>query len=150
MRIEKRRLTAALLPLLLSACVSDGASVQFDGKEHSLSLMREQKWLWDPTINLSVVATRMPECQRRHPLKPVSSAATRIAVYALDDTVFLLEQGDRLYEIETQTCEKFRVLKEAPAGGKGELLGEFKVVDDVFKFVDAPAPKAEAGKGVAR
>jgi hypothetical protein len=141
-----RRLIIALLPLLLGACVSDGASVKFDGKEHSLSLIREQKWFWDPTINLAVVATRMPECQRRHMLGPTSDAITTIAVYAQDETSFLLEQGNRLYAVETETCEKFQALKDAPAAGKGELLGEFKVVDGVFKFVDVPSPKAATTK----
>jgi len=135
----------ALLPLvaMLSACISDGAAWQIDGKEHSISIVREQKWLWDKRLDLFVVATRMPDCQRRHRLKPATIAGLEVEVFALGDNAFHLRQGGRVYRLETQTCEGFQALDKAPDGATlGTPAGSFRTSGGEFRFVEAPAPKA--------
>jgi hypothetical protein len=136
-----------LLPLLalLAGCISDGAAWQIDGKEHSISLVREQKWIWDKRLDLFVVATRMPDCQRRHRLKPATIAGLEVEVFALGDNAFHLRQGGRVYRLETQTCEGFQALDKAPDGAAlGTPAGSFRTSGGEFKFVEAPAPKAPA------
>jgi len=125
----------AMLSLpMFAGCVSDAASLQIDGKEHSLSLVREQKWLWEQQVELFVVATRMPDCQRRHRLKSSAISASSVEVYSPDAVTFFLRQGGRLYSVETRTCETFRELSEAPATGLGQKLGVFKELKGQFAF----------------
>ena len=55
-------LVAAALPLL-AGCVNDAASYMIGGDRHNaITLMRTQKWPWDDTVVLSVVAERQPDC----------------------------------------------------------------------------------------
>ena len=140
-----KKTTLALLPMaiLLAGCISDGAAWQIDGKEHSISLVREQKWLWEKKLDLFVVATRMPDCQRRHRLRPATIAGLEVEVFALPDNVFHLRQGNRVYRIETQTCEGFQVLEQAPAEAElGALAGTFMSSGGEFRFVPPPVSKA--------
>lgn len=138
MKPHPLRLLPLLALALLAGCVSDAASLQIDGKEHSLSLVREQKWLWENTVQLAVVATRIPECQRRHRMKTASIANAIIDVFSADAATFTLKQGNRYYSVETTTCEAFKELAEAPAD-PGLRLGTFKEVDGKFSFVENPA-----------
>lgn len=139
-----------VLPLialpLLAGCVSDAASFQIDGKEHSLSLVREQKWLWEKKVELSLVVSRMPACQRRHHLKSASIATATAEVYSPDFSNFYLKQGTRIYAVETQTCEGFRELTEAPAGGMGQKVGVFKEIKEKFSFEEDPALAQVSGQ----
>ena len=144
----RKHIIARWLPLLalplLSACVNDAASLQIDGKEHSLSVVREQKWLWEKKLDLFVVVTRMPDCQRRHRLKGSSISAASFEVYTVDGITYYLQQGNRIYSVETKTCEEFRELAEAPQSGLGQKIGVFKEVDGQFRFVDEPVPAIKA------
>ena len=127
-------LLAIAVPLL-SACINDGASFQIEGKEHSISFLREQKWFWDPQVRLAVVATRMPECQRRHHLDPAPVKQAAVEVWRTGSTTFILKQADKLYLVETQTCEGFRKLGEPPPGGLGERMGAFTDEGGALRFV---------------
>lgn len=136
---------ARLLPLialpLLGGCINDAASFHIDGKDHSLSLMREQKRPWEKRVELFVVVSRMPDCQRRHHLKSSSISSSRVEVYSFGADSFYLQQGDRLYFVETNTCEGFRELTEPPSTGLGQKLGTFTESAGEFRFVDEPAAK---------
>ena len=134
---------------MLAGCVSDAASLQIDGKEHSLSLVREQKWLWEQQVELFVVATRMPDCQRRHRLRSASISASSVEVYSADAVTFFLRQGGRLYSVETRTCESFRELSEPPATGLGQKLGVFKELKGQFAFAAEPVSSGAQGEGSA-
>lgn len=122
-----------VLPLM-AGCVNDAASMQIDGKEHSLSLVREQKWLWEKTLQLSVVVTRMPDCQRRHHLRssPISQAS--VDVFSADTETFFLKQGVRVYSVETKTCESFQELGEIPPNIKVQRFGTFKESNGQLAF----------------
>lgn len=131
-----------LLPIIalcsLSACVNDAASLQIDGKEHSLSIVREQKWLWEKRVDLFIVVTRIPDCQRRHRLKGSSISAATFDVFTPDATTFYIQQAARTYSVETKTCEGFQDLGEKVPTSMGQKLGSFKEVDGIFRFIDEP------------
>lgn len=140
--VAKRNIVSVSLAILavsaLAGCVSDAASLQIDGKEHSLSLVREQKWIWDQQLDLFVVVSRMPDCQRRHRLRSASLGENKVDVYSPDAVTFFLRQADRIYSVESQTCEGFKELAETPAA-IGQLLGTFKEVKGVLAFVESSA-----------
>lgn len=126
-----------LLPLvLLSACVNDAASLQIDGNQHSLSLVREQKWPWDKRVDLFVVVSRMPDCQRRHRLNSAAINASAVEVFSPDANNFYLLQGGRYFYVETRTCESFRAMAEVPPSGVGEKLGVFREVGGKYTYED--------------
>lgn len=134
-----------LLVLPLAGCISDGAAFHIDGKEHSLSLVREQRFPWDRQLDLYVVASRMPDCQRRHKLRPASADGLSIEVFAVDDRTWHLRQGARMYRVETQSCEGFQQIEKVPEGNAlGTPAGRFATIDGAFRFVPAPAPAAPA------
>ena len=139
--------TIAALPLLalLVGCISDGAAYHIDGKEHSLSLVREQRLPWNRQLDLFLVASRMPDCQRRHKLRSAPDEGLSIEVFALDYNTYHLRQGSRVYRIETQSCEGFQLLDKAPeAAALGTSAGRFATVGGAFRFVPAPAAPAPA------
>lgn len=134
----------ALLPIL-GGCINDSIGMRIDGPEHAVSLVREQKLFWEKKMDLEVVVARLPDCQRRHKLQPAAIGPNfKVEVFMTGPNAFLLEQGRNLYAIETQTCQKFARLDEAPKEGKGELVGVFREENGKLVFVAAqPAP---AGK----
>lgn len=132
-------LCVVLLLPVLAGCVNDAASLQIDGKEHSISVVREQKWFWEDKVELFVVVTRMPDCQRRHHLKTAPIATASFDVFSPDAVTFYLRQGGRTYSVETKTCESFRELSGAPDSGMGLKIGVFKEVGGQFTFVEEPA-----------
>lgn len=141
MRRLARYLPLAILPPLLAGCINDGIAMRIDGPEHAISLLREQKLPWDKKLDLILVVARLPDCQRRFDLAPtVVSGAFKVEVYMTGPRSFLLEQGRHLYSVETQTCQKFAELKEAPEGGKGELVGVFREEKGQLVFVAAQPP----------
>ena len=123
----------AVLPFL-AACINDSASWQIDGKDHALTLIREQPWFWNSKVNLFIVAARLPECQRRHTLVPGTTAQAGLDVYQTGDTDFVLKQGERYYRIETRSCTGFQPLDAAP-GGIGARRGSFREQDGRLRFV---------------
>ena len=142
--------TIAALPLLalLAGCISDGAAYHIDGKEHSLSLVREQRLPWNRQLDLYLVASRMPDCQRRHKLRSAPDEGLSIEVFALDFNTYYLRQGGRVYRVDTQSCEGFQQLDKAPEGSAlGVPAGRFATVDGTFRFVPAPAAPAPRPAG---
>ena len=65
----KSLLILAAVPLL-AACEYEGAAYLIEGKDHSISLVREQRWFWSSEVEQAVVVSRMPTCMRRHDIKP--------------------------------------------------------------------------------
>jgi hypothetical protein len=127
----------ALLPIL-GGCINDSIGMRIDGPEHAVSLVREQKLFWEKKMDLEVVVARLPDCQRRHKLQPAAvSPNFKIEVFMTAPNNFLLEQGKHLYAVETQTCQKFAKLDEAPKEGKGELVGVFREEKGKLVFVAA-------------
>ena len=68
MRLRALFLLAAVP--FLAACENEGIAYLIDGKDHSIALMREQKWFWSDEVEQSIVVSRMPTCLRRYGIKP--------------------------------------------------------------------------------
>ena len=56
--------------LLLEGCSSESAFMPVTGSDHGITLVRTRNYPWSDGWELDLVTTRMPECQRRHHLKP--------------------------------------------------------------------------------
>ena len=139
------RLVPLLLLPLLVACSDQRATFEIKGGAHSLSLIRVTGMPWASQAKYTIVASRMPDCQRRHKLEPAAiSPNFKVEVFMTGPNSFLLEQGRNLYAVETQTCQKFAKLDEAPKEGKGELVGVFREEGGKLVFVAAQPVKPEA------
>lgn len=146
-----RRWTAVLLlsvSLGLTACgVTDGAAYKVGGsREQTLSLIREQDWLWSD-FDLSIVVARQPDCMRRHHVKPISRGATlKVELYRSLEGGFILRQGKRWYVAETGQCQLQQF--DAPPTDPGDVLGAFVVEDGNLQFKPVDADRSKAGKSV--
>lgn len=143
MTLLRRLLPLALLPLL-AACINDGAAYVIDGPQNAISVVREQNLFWEKKVKLAVVAARMPDCQRKHPIQE-ASLSTPVELWQPGSGTYILKVGKNSYVTETRTCQGFAMLTEEPPGGFGDQLGTFMVKNEVFTFVPVPKPEgAEA------
>ena len=133
-------LLLALLPL--AGCLQDSASYAFPEKDHAITLVRNQTWFWQDTLEVEVMAIRLPECSGGLTIRNVP-LATDVGLYEAPDEypepVFLLKPDQRVFAVSTQSC-RVQEFKEIPAN-LGVKLGTVLVQDDVFKFVSADAGK---------
>ena len=125
-----------LLPLLV-ACSDQRVSLEIKGSAHSLSLIRVTGMPWENTAKYSIVATRMPDCMRRHAMGEAPRDA-RVEVYSPGNDAWILKQGARMFVVETRTCEGFAKLDKVPDSGMGSLMGVFEMRQDVMVFTAAP------------
>ncbi|MDB5801876.1 MAG: hypothetical protein JWL63_2815 [Rhodocyclales bacterium] len=123
-----------LLSLFLTGCENSGASFLIDNdKNHSISLLREQRWFWSGEVEQKLVAARFPSCQRRVEVDPDTTAFTEMKLYQHDDRVFVTQQGSWWWAVSTDSCvvQKFATPPKDP----GELVGTFKRKDGNVVFV---------------
>ncbi|MDR3087279.1 MAG: hypothetical protein LBU45_04935 [Azoarcus sp.] len=143
------RLIPLLLLPLLAACSDDRATFEINGNAHSLSLIRITTLPWAKTAEYAVVASRMPQCARRHAM-PDAGLYAKVEVFSPGNDAWILQQGRRLYVVETRTCEGFARLDAEPEGGMGPLMGTFQMRGENLVFVPAPkpqtAPAADTGR----
>lgn len=114
------RLMPFLLLPLLAGCEDLRATFEINGVAHSLSLIRVTGMPWEKMAEYSVVASRMPDCTRRHAMSK-ASPNSRVEVYSPGNDAWILKQNSRMYVVETRTCEGFAKLDAAPEGGLGQL-----------------------------
>ena len=131
-----RCLTLILLPLL-AACTDLRATFEIRGSAHSLSLIRVTGMPWASTAKYSVVASRMPDCLRRHAMSEAALNAG-VEVFSAGNDAWILRQNGRMYVLETRTCEGFARLDKEPEGGLGTPMGTFEMRNDVLVFRAAP------------
>lgn len=121
--------------LLLSGCTNDGAAYLIDGPRHSVSIVRDNMF-WEKQVNLSLVVTRLPACQRRHAIQKAGPKA-HIELWQPGQDTYILKIGNAMYVTETRTCEGFARMDDDPPGGLGVQLGVFGEIKGVFSFVPA-------------
>ena len=128
-----------LTSLLLSGCVKQSTSYYINGSDHTLTLRAQQDYFWEDSVKLTLIAARMPDCQRQFELTDVPLDEISVELFAAGDEVYNLRSGTQVWQVETQTCTQ----KEAPdANALGEPLGSYRLNDDgklVFEAPDAPA-----------
>lgn len=118
---------------LLSGCVNDTASYMIDGRDHALTLLREQPYFWSDNTNLGLVVARLPDCQRRYPMKPAPLPQTQVSLYEIAPMQYQVQQGSNWYAVETQGCT-LQALTAAPEA-QGKLLGSFERKDGKLRFL---------------
>ncbi|HEX5392445.1 MAG TPA: hypothetical protein VFW68_04150 [Rhodocyclaceae bacterium] len=140
----------SLLPLavlLLAGCgTGDSTSYMIDNnREHALILIRDKQWLWSDW-EVSMIVARLPDCQRRHPLKNVSKDVVfKMELYESLEGGYILHQGKRWYVADTAKCD----LQQFPEPPKepGDLIGVFTDKEDGqlrFKADEEAAKAREA------
>jgi hypothetical protein len=133
-------LLALLVLPLLAACSDQRVSFEIKGSAHSLSLIRVTGMPWEKSAKYSIVATRMPDCMRRHAMGEAPLDA-RVEVYSPGNDAWIIKQGTRLFVVETRTCEGFAKLDKLPEDGLGPLMGTFEMRSDALVFSAAPPAK---------
>lgn len=137
-----------LLPSLLAGCSDQRASYEINGRNHALSLVRVTTFPWAKTASYSLVATRMPDCLRRHHL-PDAALDARVEVFSPGNNAWIVRQEGRLFVTETRTCEGFATLSVVPDGGLGVAVGSFEMRDQQLVFVAAPEVELSPASSVA-
>ena len=136
LRFSTRWMALALLPFLI-ACSDLRATFEIKGSAHALSLIRVQGLFWEKTAKYSIVAARMPDCMRRHPMATAGLNA-KVEVYSPGNDAWILKQGAQMYVVETRTCEGFAKLDKLPNSGLGTPMGVFEMRNDELVFTAAP------------
>lgn len=132
-----------LAALPLAGCMDDSATFYVDGRERSLTVQARQRWFWDPQVELEVVMSRLPDCQRRSRLGSVLPAEIALQVYRPEsgefaEPILILRQGGAHYALGQANCE-LQPFRTAPQR-LGTLLGTFRVEGRRLRFAPAPAP----------
>ena len=131
--------------LLLAGCMNESATLSLDGKDQSLTLQAKQPWFWDQRVDLELVMSRLPDCQRRSRLDAAMPAEIALEVFRPEagefaEPILILRQGGRHYALGLANCE-LQAFKAAPQK-PGVLLGTFRMQGQRLKFNAAPAPAA--------
>ena len=129
----------ALLSAGLVACSDQRATFEIQGSSYSLSLIRITGLPWEENAKFSIVASHMPDCMRRHAMPDAPSMAA-VEVYAPGNEAWILKQGQKMFVVETRTCEGFAALDTPPEEGLGPRVGVFQVKNDTLSFVVEPPP----------
>ncbi len=132
--VLRNTLLALLLPLL-AACENSATAYSVEGAQHAIILVREQPYFWTSTVNQAVIASRLPECQRRVAIHPDATTLTPMEVYEAGDRLWALHQGERWYLASTERC----LVQDwaAPVQPPGPLVGTFRLEDGAPTFVPA-------------
>ncbi|HNH87922.1 MAG TPA: hypothetical protein PLX46_00775 [Thiobacillaceae bacterium] len=127
-------LLALLVPL--GGCMQDSASYTLPEKNHAITLIRNQAWPWQDTLDVDVAVARLPECEGSLSIKAVPLAADLLLYQAPDEyaePIFILQAGTRSFAVSTQSC---RVQEfPSPPADPGRRLGSFREKDGRFTFV---------------
>ena len=137
-----RKTLLILICLMLTACVDDSASYYADGatKNHALTIHRAQPHFWGGDIDVELILSRWPDCQRRLVLAQMPADDVEIELLSAGDNVWTLRAGKQLWQVETQSCTQYPDVK----GDPGELIGVFRVDGDKLVFEAAVSAPADA------
>ena len=132
----RRALVAIALVPMLAACENSATAYMIDGSQHALILVREKPYFWDSTVNQAVIASRLPQCQRRVAIHPDRTELTPIEVYEAGDRLWALHQGERWYLASTAECQ-VQDWSNALGAAPGPLAGTFRLKDGAAAFIPA-------------
>lgn len=123
----KRSALFLLAPLLLAGCVKQSTSYMIDGPGHAITLRAEQEYFWNDAVEVRMVATHLPDCQRLFPMTTIPVGELDVELYGAGDNVYSLRIGKQVMRIETASCTR---LTEPTTEELGERLGAFKLNAD--------------------
>ena len=101
-RFSSGALALLVVPLLV-ACSDQRASFEIKGSANSLSLIRVTGMPWENTAKYSIVATRLPDCMRRHAMGEAPLNA-KVEIYSPGNDAWIVKLGRQMYVTETRTC----------------------------------------------
>ncbi len=146
MRLSHETALAAIA-LLLAGCVDESASVALDsgGRVLTLNVRRDAPWI-DRT-DVEIVASALPECQRRTRLEAVPARSLRLEVFRAPEAVYaepilILREGARHYALGLANCEVQRF--PAPPQRLGQPVGAFVFGPGSGRLAFAAAVPAQA------
>lgn len=123
-----------LAPLLLAGCYNDSATYYADSsQEHTLTVRRQQDYFWSDAGRFTLLATRLPDCQRRIDLAELPLEDTTVELYSEGDNRWALRAGSQVWHVETQSC----ALVATDSVATGTKVGDFKAEIDKLSFVEA-------------
>jgi hypothetical protein len=125
----------ALTPILM-ACENGATAFMIEGSQHALILVREQPYFWDKTVNQALIASRLPNCQRRVAIHPDRTELTPMEVFEAGDRLWGVHQGNRWYLVSTEKCV-VQDWDNAQGAAPGPLVGTFRLKDGTTTFVSA-------------
>jgi hypothetical protein len=139
-----RKLLTALPVLLLTGCINDSATYYADStQEHTLTLRRQQDYFWSEEARYTLMAARMPDCQRQFALGQYPLEDAEFELYNGGDNHWSLKSGKHVWQVETQSCALL-----PPAGAAtGTKIGVYRADGDKLVFEEeqaAPAPATPA------
>ena len=127
----------ASLALPLSGCLFDSALYAIEGRGHSIAVNRDQNWFWQDTVNLYLIASRLPDCQESLRIEGVPRRTAIVihrppSVYA--EPIHIAEVNQVYYAVSTVSCRVQRF--GSRPDDLGERVGSFKELPDGhFDFV---------------
>ena len=140
---HRNLLLLPLFALLLAGCENSATAFIVDGnKDHAIMLVREQRWFWSDEIDQAVIASRLPDCQRRVAIWPGTPSGPTMDIYEAGYQLWALNQGPRWYLASIEKC-LVQDWDEAPETPPGPLVGRFVMRDGapVFKTEGKAAEK---------
>jgi hypothetical protein len=130
------RIALLLTPLLLTGCMQESASYYIDGNQHAISVRAQQDYFWSKDVELRVMASHMPDCQRQLVLGNLPLADLQVELFASAENTYVLRAGEQVLQVETGGCSQL----EAPAANAlGQPLGTFSL-DERKKLVFVKTP----------
>jgi hypothetical protein len=127
-----------LTPLLLAGCVDDSATYYIDGNQHALTVRAMQEYFWKKDVTLDLLASRMPDCQRRIPLGALPMSDVEIELFQSGENVYTLRAGEQAWRVETEGCSEL----EAPEQVTGQPLGLFHLDENKKLVFEKAEPEA--------
>jgi len=141
-----RQIFSALPLLLLAGCYNDSATYYADSsQEHTLTVRRQQDYFWSEDARYTLMAVRMPDCQRQIPLAELPIEDTDFELFAGGDNHWSLRSGKQVWQVETPTCS---LVNE---GGEpvGQKVGTYHAAADKMTFQEEAAPASVPGSAPA-
>ncbi len=141
-----RKILTVLPLFLLAGCVNDSATFYADAtREHTLTVRRQQEYFWKEDAQYTLMAARLPDCQRAIPLGEMPLEGLDFELFASGDNVWSLRAGKYVWQVETNGCSLVAEGGDTTATGTklGTFVAEGKKVKMRFDAEQAPAP-AEA------
>lgn len=135
-RVGRRLALAGLLLALLAACENSATAFPIEGSQHALILIREQAFPWDDKLDQALVASRLPQCQKRVAIHPGAVTLEEMEIYAAGDQLWALHQGRRWYLASTERC-LVQDWDNAKGEAPGPRVGSFRLKDGAPAFIPA-------------
>lgn len=135
-----RGLSLLVTALLLTACVKQSGSYYINDRDHALTLRAEQQYLWKDTVELTLTAARLPDCQRQIVLGEAPIDELAVELYSAGDNVYNLRAGTETWQVDTSTCTQTGT---PDANALGQPLGSFMLGEDGKMVFEPVAGQAQ-------